>query len=390
MTYSRPIDLTESRPLEQAGAAPGESKLLGLELIRFTCAFAVLLWHYQHFYSAAGSPTFVQGVQPLHGLFAPFFDYGLFGVQLFWGISGFIFFWKYGAAIATRAVSSSKFFWLRLSRLYPLHFATLLLVAALQPIHVALTGHSFIYEENTAANFVAQLFMATHWGGPAEYNFNGPIWSVSAEVAVYALFFLAVRYFGAGWRTIAIAISVGLLGQSLGIPSPVLYCACYFFAGGAGARLFLDAKAAGRSELLARVVSLTVVVVGGYIWLSGMPLNKQNLTFLLLVGTPPLLIIGAQDWKLLDRWPHFIQAAGNLTYSTYLFHFPLQLAIAIGCAATGVVLPVQSPLFLLAYLATTMIAGRWLFLRFERPAQSWIRQKAFNRNRKTVTVAERA
>ena len=96
MTYSRPIDLTESRPLEQAGAAPGESKLLGLELIRFTCAFAVLLWHYQHFYSAAGSPTFVQGVQPLHGLFAPWRGF-VQAVQLlpveilpdgYWGLPG--------------------------------------------------------------------------------------------------------------------------------------------------------------------------------------------------------------------------------------------------------------------------------------------------------------
>lgn len=376
MGYSRPFELTDSRPLAHGQVVEPESKLLGLELIRFTCAFAVLLWHYRHFYDVSGAPEFVQSAQPLYGLFAPFFDYGLFGVQLFWGISGFIFFWKYGEAIAKRAVSGARFFWLRLSRLYPLHVATLLIVAMLQPIHAALTGQSFIYQDNSATNFIAQLFMATHWGGPAPYTFNGPIWSVSAEIAVYALFFLAVRHFGAGWRTIAIAIAASLVGQSAGLASPLLFCACYFFGGGAAARLFLDARESGKQKLLARVSLVSLIALGGYVWLADVALNQQNLTLLLLVGTPPMLIVGAQDWKLLDRWPKAIQAAGNLTYSTYLIHFPLQLAVAIGCVAAGVVLPVQSPLFLIAYLATTIIVGRWLFIKFERPAQSWIRRVA--------------
>ena len=386
MGFSRPFDLTDSQPLARDRAIAPESKLLGLELIRFTCAFAVLLWHYRHFYEAAGAPAFIQSAQPLQMLLAPFFDYGLFGVQLFWGISGFIFFWKYGNAIAERTVSWAKFFWLRFSRLYPLHLATLLTVAALQPAHTALAGQPFIYQDNSAGNFVAQLFMATHWGGPAAYTFNGPFWSVSAEVAVYALFFLVVRQFGAGWRTIAVAISVSLLGQSLGLASPVLFCACYFFAGGAAARLHLDAKAAGRSRLLTQVSLFMLATICGYAWLAGIALNEQNITFLLLVGTPALLVVGANDWKLLDRWHGAIQAAGNLTYSTYLIHFPLQLLTAIGCAAAGVVLPVQSPLFLIAYLTATMIAGRWLFLHFERPAQSWIRRRASETNRSTVAA----
>ena len=376
MGYSPPFELTDSRPLVHDHRVAPESKLLGLELIRFTCAIGVLFWHYRHFYSTSGAPAFTHSAQPLYGLLAPFFDYGHFGVQLFWGISGFIFFWKYGEAIAKQAVSGAKFFWLRLSRLYPLHIATLLLVAMLQPIHVALTGQSFIYQDNSATSFVAHLFMASDWGGPGPYTFNGPIWSVSAEVAVYALFFLAVRHFGAGWRTISVAVVASLVGQSAGLASNVLYCGCYFFGGGAAARLFLDARASGRETLLSRLSLVTLAALGGYVWLADIALDHQIVTRLLLVGTPPLLIVGAQDSKLLDRWPRAIQAAGNLTYSTYLIHFPLQLATAIGCAAAGMVLPLQSPVFLIAYLAATMIAGRWLFIRFERPAQSWIRRVA--------------
>jgi peptidoglycan/LPS O-acetylase OafA/YrhL len=376
MGFSSPLDLTNSRPLEHATAQLPESKLLGLELIRFCCALAILFWHYRHFYGIAGAPPFIQPAQPLHGLFAPLYDYGLFGVQLFWGISGFIFFWKYGEAIAARAVSGARFFWLRLSRLYPLHLVTLLLVAMLQPIHAAITGYPFVYQANGPLEFVAQLFMATHWGGPAPDSFNGPIWSVSAEVAVYALFFLLVRQFGAGWRAIGVAIAAALLGQAAGVTSPVLFCASYFFVGGAAARLYIDARSAGRSTALWCGALLLLVLGSGYVSLADVPLNQQSLNFLILVGMPAVLIVGTRDFRLFDRCSGLIQTAGNLTYSTYLIHFPLQLAVAIGCAAVGFVLPVQSPLFLAAYLATTFVAGRWLFVRLERPAQSWIRRAA--------------
>ena len=131
-----------------------ESKMLGLELVRFTCALSVLIWHYQHFYQAAGSPAYDRDAQPLHGLLSLFYDYGLFGVQIFWAISGFIFFWKYAEPIATGAIGGGRFFWLRLSRLYPLHFVTLLIVAGLQPIYGALTGGPLVYQHNDAMNFV--------------------------------------------------------------------------------------------------------------------------------------------------------------------------------------------------------------------------------------------
>jgi peptidoglycan/LPS O-acetylase OafA/YrhL len=375
MTYPGPVDTIGSRPIAHEVTKPVESKLLGLELVRFICALAVLVWHYQHFYNIAGAPLFDQSAQPLHALFAPFYQYGIFGVQIFWGISGFIFFWKYGQAIAAHRVDGAKFFWLRLSRLYPLHFATLLLVASLQPIHVALTGESFIYQDNNLANFLAHLFMATHWGKPAPFTFNGPIWSVSAEIFVYALFFLLVRRFGAGWGTIAGTIAVALAAILAGFISPVLFCACYFFVGGAAARLFLQCQAAGRSAALALPSLCLLVLIGFGVGLSGVTLNEQNILLLLLACTPPLLLFAAQDWQILGHWPHLLQAVGNLTYSTYLIHFPIQLMVAVACAATGLSLPVQNPLFLIFYLIVTLAVGRWLFVRFERPAQDWIRRQ---------------
>ena len=362
---------------DEGKAAPG--KMLGLELVRFACAMAVLLWHYQHFYQVAGSPTLIRADEPLYGALSLLYEYGQFGVQLFWGISGFIFFWKYGAAIADRMVSGSRFFWLRFSRLYPLHIVTLLLIAALQPVHQALAGHPFVYPDNNLPNFLLNLGMATHWGAPAAFSFNGPIWSVSAEVFVYALFFLLVRMFGTSAWLIGGAIVTSIGAMLIGVESPALVCAGYFFAGGAAARLLLGSTAQGDVGGPRFVAAAMLVTVLGCAWWTGVLGEPAVLPFTLMLAVPPMLFLAAQDWPIPERWETPIQAAGNLTYSSYLCHFPLQLILAIAAAASGRVLPVASPWFLIAYLGTTLVVARLVYQRFERPAQDWIRSLTLTR-----------
>src|SRR5262249_48628704 len=171
------------------------NKLLGLEGLRFLATFSVLIWHYQHFAYVADRPVDLIGSElPFYGLLLPFYEVGEYGVWIFWCISGFIFFWKYREAISDRSVDGWTFFVFRLSRLYPLHVATLLLVAALQPIYSVLSGYFFVYQNNDIPHFLAQILMASDWGLARSESFNGPIWSVSVEVLVYAFFFLSLRY----------------------------------------------------------------------------------------------------------------------------------------------------------------------------------------------------
>ena len=355
-----------------------ESKMLGLELVRFTCALSVLIWHYQHFYQAAGSPAYDRDAQPLHGLLSLFYDYGLFGVQIFWAISGFIFFWKYAEPIATGAIGGGRFFWLRLSRLYPLHFVTLLIVAGLQPIYGALTGGPLVYQHNDAMNFVLQLFMATQWFGPTPYTFNGPVWSVSAEILVYALFFMSTRRFGTPGWLIASVLAAAVLSMTF-IALPTVACLGFFFAGGAAAKALSRSQRSGDIAGPRTVAAVMAATVIGGAWWTGIITAFAAIPVVLLLSVPPLLFLAAQDWPALDRWQGPIQAAGNLTYSSYLCHFPLQLVLAIGAAASGIALPVQSPLFLVTYLAVTLVIARLVFERFERPAQDWIRAMVLSR-----------
>ena len=166
-----------TRPMTAMSDAPagGPSKLLGLELIRFACAMTVLIFHFKHFALTSGL-TANRGIDmPLALPLSLFYTYGAYGVQVFWCISGFIFYWKYADALAARRIEPKRFFWLRFSRLYPLHFVTLLVVAGLQPIYTSLAGQPFNYADNGASRFVAQLFLADQWGASRALSFNAPI-----------------------------------------------------------------------------------------------------------------------------------------------------------------------------------------------------------------------
>ena len=356
-----------SRPLGVPVCAhPLPSKLLGLELLRFFSALAVLFFHYRHFAQLSDMPSIGRSAVPFYGLLWPLYEYGQYGVQLFWGISGYIFFWKYGAAIQARAVGAQSFFWLRFSRLYPLHIATLMTVVALQAVHRHLAGGDFVYPTGNTSLFVRQLFLATDWGPQAQFSFNGPVWSISAEVAVYAGFFVLMRKFEPTTKLCAAVIIAGLGLQLAGVDWVSIACATYFFAGGLGALVRPKSTWPAASALIA-LISLSVA--------TGTLGNRDKLPTILLVALPCLLVLLAREWPLLSRWHKQVQFAGNLTYSSYLLHFPLQLALAIVVATSAIIPPLTSPWFLAAYLGVTLSVAACSYRWFELPAQRWIRQR---------------
>lgn len=365
--------MDESQAMTTGSRADGEPKLLGLEVLRFTCAMVVLVFHFQHFAMVGDGSGLTRAHEPLGFLLWPIYQYGSFGVELFWCISGFIFYWKYADAIAARAIEARRFFWLRFSRLYPLHFVTLLAVAAMQPLYAALNGNWLVYD-NSLVNLVLQLGMADQWAGSRAMSFNGPIWSVSAEVFVYIAFFLLMRAFGRKPWLIAAAIGFGLAGLWTGGSSAPMVCAAFFFAGGAAAD-WLQSKRATHRPKEARGIALAIIlatVLCSSIFVDLEPSNPATPTILLLI-CPPLLFLLAQDMPLLNRWQRPIRAAGNLTYSTYLIHFPMQLAFAIASLALGFTIPIDQTWFLILYVAVVVAAGRIVFLRFEAPVQDLIR-----------------
>jgi peptidoglycan/LPS O-acetylase OafA/YrhL len=347
------------------------NKLLGLELLRFMAAFAVTIWHYQHFSYVADKPVdLFRDRLPFHGLLQPFYAAGEYGVWIFWCISGFIFFWKYRDAISDRSVGGWKFFVFRLSRLYPLHIATLVLVAILQPLYFHLNGYFFVYQLNDLKHFLLQLLMASNWSGESGYSFNGPIWSISVEVLVYVVFFVMLRYVSRSPWLNLVVILAACLGKE-----QIACCLSFFYIGGlaAMARRAISTSAYRRAvEAIAWFIVVTLGISG---WVAAASYRFVLPDLAILAYTPMLLFCISGNFSVTPVVQRWIEAAGNLTYSSYLLHFPIQIMISLGFAMHGAAVPFYQPAFFAVFIATTFLAARLTYLYFEAPAQAMIRER---------------
>ena len=352
--------------------APGPAnKLLGLEVLRFLTAFAILVFHYRHFAFVADEPVgLVSDRLPLYRLLHVFYDRGPYSVWIFWCISGFIFFWKYRDAVADRSVGGWKFFVLRLSRLYPLHIATLLLVALVQPLYFNLNGYYFVYQENDLTHFLPQLLMASNWGFQDALSFDGPIWSISVEVLVYFFFFIMLLATRSWLLNLVIAACLTASGRvvadCLTASGQVAACFAFFYVGGlaAMARRAVTPSAYSWAAESAGWLAVIVFPLGAWQFTNG-HLESMVLLLLLLTFTPILLFCLSRDIVMPASLQKVVEAAGNMTYSSYLLHFPIQLMAAVGFAIVRAPIPLYDGTFfglymddLLASYLTTGISRR--------------------------------
>jgi len=351
-----------------------EKKLLGLEVLRFISAMAILVFHYQQFAYVGLTLDYQADQQPFYTAFKWFYDHGGLGVQFFWCISGFIFFWKYQDVIHQRIISGRKFFILRLSRLYPLHFATLLIIAVLQIIYFSNHGSYFVVHNNDLKHFILQLFLASNWGGQG-FSFNAPIWSISVEVLVYLFFFLVLRYIGkAAWITISILLIGGLIKYYNLTESFIVDCIIYFYLGGLSAQIF---KATAYKKYQKWVLAFSLIAVISSFVFSDEDTLKQLKHFSLIIFAPALIYISATEFKVSKKMGNWIEASGNMTYSSYLIHLPLQLFIVLILGAFGIAIPFYSPYFFIFYIALVLYLSRVTYLRYEKPMQDFIRLRAY-------------
>src|SRR5581483_8643176 len=317
---------------------------------------------------------------PYFGWLHPLYDTGAVGVWVFWCISGFIFFWQYRDPIAERTIGGWKFFTLRFSRLYPLHLVMLLTVALLQSFYFVATRNFFVYQKNDLPHFLTQLFMASEWGITQGESFDGPIWSVSVEVLVYLLFFLMLGATRSWLLNLAI-IAACILADRTNTSGHLANCLGFFYIGGlaAIARRRLDAS---RLQIVIEPCAWLIAAVVPFM-IAQMSRGQFNqYDFPLLLAYTPVLLFGlSREITLPAPVQKAIETAGNMTYSSYLLHFPVQLVIVLGFATAGRPVPVYDVSLFGLYLATVMLSSYFAYRYFEAPAQSFLREAMCGRAR---------
>jgi len=354
---------------------PADRKVPRLALLdgsRGLAAVGVLFFHYRHFFYPTGvfrSPD-IAGRAPLEGLFWPLYELGHFGVQLFWMISGFVF----AAVYYGRSATSREFVVNRFARLYPLHFATLLVVAAEQGAACLRFGTPLLFDHNDSLHFLMQLGFASNWFGTA-MSFNGPIWSVSVEVVLYAVFWLTRRWLPALGVAgpLALACAMTVLRRELG-GTDVWPCGFHFFLGVTLCSAWRSFAAMPRL-LLAAGLAAMALAGAGLLRIDPRETEIIGVVLLpLLLGGFILTLVAAEPFA--PAWLRRpLAALGDRTYAMYLVHVPVQLLLFLVLGPRIAALA-EKPWFLALFMAL-VIGLAWPCYRwFEAPAREWLRRYA--------------
>lgn len=307
-----------------------DNRYLSLDVARGIAALCVVVFHWSHFYLATGD---IAGAAPdnypLNWLLGYIYRNGWMGVEFFFILSGAIFFTKYADSIHARRVTGWRFFVLRFSRLYPLHIATLVCVGLLQLALIGAIGHAIIYPVDLQG-FVLNVLFAQNWF-TSDVSFNAPAWSLSVEVFLYLVFFIVFRY---ARPHIGVFVAIALFGLWLrtytGLPMVGRGLWCFFLS---GSLIWTFCRAPSRRVKLC-IYSGTLAVL--MMVIVGVNFHALSATISYILYTSLfsgiVLSLVVSDEKL-SKLSKPLSWLGDVSYSSYMLHFPLQLAFMLGTVA---------------------------------------------------------
>ena len=357
------------------------STIFNVDFLRGITALAVLVWHYQHFfYPSADVPLAVadRALQPFYSSLRWLYEYGANGVQFFWVLSGFVFFHAYRAR---ENISFKDFFINRFSRLYPLHFITLLLVALLQIISQYVVGHQQIYPFNDFYHFILNLFLASHWGFQKGWSLNAPIWSVSVEIITYVLFFAYLKTTRIGICSALAWLAVMYVAFQGPNTTSFAQCTILFSLGGLVHELHftLSSRTPKWISLLGAIALTISLLVYLYIKSVWSPLVVVFALF------PSLIWLAASLETIGLSIGRLGELMGNTTYASYLIHVPIQITVmtAADFLLFNRIDAAKTPLFFASYIASVFLLSHFIFKHVELPSkrriQAWFNPASPNR-----------
>lgn len=388
-----------------------------LDAIRGFAALIVVLCHWQFYFytdqTLQTKPLEELGL-PLFPFLSIFYHHAFFAVDLFFLLSGFIFFWFYADKIADRKTPFGNFMCYRITRLYPVHLITLIAIALIQYVMFSMNGHTFIIQNNDTYHFLLNFLVIHSWGfekTPALNGFNGPSWSVSVELLLYLLFFLIA------WRKLhrnkGLIVAMIVAGAVIQYIYSMIGQGIYsFFLGGLTYHIYAWMSEKKQLRRIANGVTIAAIALWfivvseyafSYIRDFSMPLLKtvlpgkdeafhtalfnlsRNTFFRTIISPITILTLALTETTRGGLKIKWMLVLGNASYALYLLHFPLMVTFFIMVDVLGISREVfHSPLTLLVFYAVLIPLSILTHYYFELPIQELFRKRLL---RKPAPVA---
>ena len=338
-----------------------------IELLRFFTSISVLLYHYRHFFS----PLNILSDQnynsskdnlPFSSLISVLYEHGFYGVHVFYTISGFVFAYVYLSSL--KEVTLKQYSVNRFARLYPLHFITLLYVLVFQFLFSYHHGDFQFDLINDTYHFFLQIFFISAWGFESGNSFNAPIWSVSVEIGIYVLFFLLlsqIKKYNLIFLTF-LSLLLIVIDKSDIFQTLFLECARLFFS---GIIVFYLYEKVLRKKIFFSILSFTLLI---FSFIGN---------FKIYVFCPAILMLFLcfEGFFEREKIRKLFNNLGNVTYSLYLLHVPMQLTLIFLINELNLGFEIfDTKYFFTLYFALLFLISHLVFVLYEKPMNNNIRK----------------
>ncbi|WKL55957.1 acyltransferase [Asticcacaulis sp. ZE23SCel15] len=367
-------------------ASSASGRFYELDILRGAASLLVVAYHYVHFYCTWEFNIEYLQRFPFFDLLKPIYFHGNSFVEMFFSISGYVFFWLYREGIAGGLVSFKDFLVARLARLYPLYIVTLIVVVGLVVLFRMQYGYDYVYQGNTKTNLLLSVLMVQQWIPGSLQSFNGPSWSISVEMALYGMFFLFC-WLKLGRVWLWGPVIIGIILNSVWSTQEIWRGPPSFFLGAMAFYAVQDIKARAYAVNLRKLIGAFVIIgwvcaaIFGYELLPETPdysfvsivFSRESLIFFLM----PLTLVATGLWEgaIIPEHLKPLSWLGDISYSTYLIHFPLQMTLVLFLNRLPVhqkIDMVSSPMFFLSFFAVLIGLSILSYAYFEMPTRLWL------------------
>jgi len=316
-----------------------------------------------------------------------FILHGLYGVDLFFVLSGFILSHVYFEQFNTRISRANfrSFISFRFARLYPVHIVTFLTMVALLLGEMFLTGASSAASERYSIPvFISNLTMTQAWWGVITSP-NVPAWSISAEWFAYLLFpilcVIIARLRSAPLIFVVAGCGLATIWHEV-TDHLLIRVVAGFLVGMATYQLSHHSSKLARMPWLG---TMTVALIGLWATLGGPPRLEIGL---LLFAALVLTLASERDWLCRPLSLKTIVYLGEVSYAVYMVHWVVRVTIRVAAEKARVLESIPLGLVVAAYVTVTMLAAILLYHFVERPWRRRLRRMLAPRGTKSPVSGE--